>query len=150
MTQRESDRIEQLLSGPCWVLDFLPVRVPADSPGQFFAVERYYRAGPQYKIFRRKIADVLLRLNCYAGFRVFRGEEAALDPPPAALAEQITGSGEPLLILVGAEECLITLDPGDLYVSVYCPSEFLLSLLAPLAAAAGLFLRKAAGWDEEG
>ena len=150
MTQQESDRIEQLLAGPCWVLDFLPVRVPADSPGQFFAVERYYRGASRMKDFRRRAADVLLKLNCYAGFRVFRGEEAADDPPPAALAELITDSRKPLLILVGAEDCLITLDPGDLYVSVYCPSEFLLSLLAPLAAASGLFLRKGAGWDEEG
>ena len=34
-------RVEALLEKPCWVLDFLPQRVPADSPGQYFAVEAY-------------------------------------------------------------------------------------------------------------
>ena len=118
MTREESDLIERLLTGPCHVIDFLPRQVPAGGPGQFFAVERYYRGASRMKDFRRRVADVLLKLNCYAGFRVFRGEEAALNPPPAALAKQITDPDGPLLILLEAEHCLITLDPGDIYIVV--------------------------------
>ena len=36
--------IDDLLQTPYWIIDILPMQVPADSPGQFFAVERYYLA----------------------------------------------------------------------------------------------------------
>ncbi len=34
--------IEELLEKPYWVLDILPEQVRKDSPGQYFAVERYF------------------------------------------------------------------------------------------------------------
>ncbi len=145
MTNEEEERIERLLGEPYWLIDFLPCRVPADGPGQFFAVEQYYRAGPQYKIFRRKIADVLIKLGCYADFRVFFGGEALEDPAPETLAARIEDCREPLMILVRPGDCLITLDRDDLYATVYAPTEALRSLLAPLSAAEGLFFRRPDG-----
>ncbi len=39
----EKDKIvEELLKKPCYVIDILPERVPADSKGQFLAVEHYF------------------------------------------------------------------------------------------------------------
>ena len=34
--------IDELLQAPYWIVDILPEQVPADGPGQYFAVERYY------------------------------------------------------------------------------------------------------------
>ena len=34
--------IEELLQAPCWIIDILPEQVPADGPGQYFAVEKYF------------------------------------------------------------------------------------------------------------
>ena len=36
------DRIEELLQTPYWIIDILPMQVPKDSAGQYFAVEDYY------------------------------------------------------------------------------------------------------------
>ena len=33
--------IDELLQLPCWNIDILPEQVPKDSPGQYFAVEKY-------------------------------------------------------------------------------------------------------------
>ncbi len=44
--------VEELLQCPYWIIDILPLQVPEDSPGQYFAVEKYflqancYRRGP--------------------------------------------------------------------------------------------------------
>lgn len=42
-----SATIEELLERPYWVIDILPWQVPADSPGKYFAVERYFLQEPQ-------------------------------------------------------------------------------------------------------
>ena len=39
--------IDELLNLPYWLIDFLPYRVPADSSGQFFAIEDYYLKSTQ-------------------------------------------------------------------------------------------------------
>ena len=36
------NRIEELLHSPYWIVDILPAQVPKDSPGQYFAIERYF------------------------------------------------------------------------------------------------------------
>ena len=36
------DKIEQLLQSPYYIIDILPMQVPKNSPGQYFAIERYY------------------------------------------------------------------------------------------------------------
>ena len=34
--------VEELLQCPYWIIDILPSQVPEDSPGQYFAVEKYF------------------------------------------------------------------------------------------------------------
>ena len=34
--------VEELLECPYWIIDILPLQVPKDSPGQYFAVEKYF------------------------------------------------------------------------------------------------------------
>ena len=36
----EKKTVEELLQCPYWIIDILPSQVPADSPGQYFAVEK--------------------------------------------------------------------------------------------------------------
>ena len=138
----EQELIEGLLEQPYWVIDFLPRQVPAESRGQFFAVEKYYLNPLQEEAFRRKITDVLLKLNCYYDFRVFSGGESAAlyNPPPEMLAARIADSRDPVLILAEEERSLIALNRGDLCAAVYRPSESLLSLITALAGAEGLFV----------
>ena len=49
--------IDEILEKPCWVIDILPERVPEDSEGQYFTIEKYYRREPQVSLLRRKFAD---------------------------------------------------------------------------------------------
>jgi len=39
--------LEALFEKPCWVIDFLPEQVPANSAGQVFDVERFYLQPPR-------------------------------------------------------------------------------------------------------
>ncbi len=147
MTPQEQTAIEPLYSPPYWVIDFLPRRVPPDCGGQFFAVEAYFRSATRLAAFRRRIADVLLKLACYYSLRVSGGIDAPMvhNPPPGTLYGWIAHPADTVTVLVEAEHALITLDRDDLYATVYHPSEDLLCLLSQLAAANGLFVRQGAG-----
>ena len=145
MTAEKFDEaVERLLEEPYHVIDFLPVQVPADSAGQYFAVEAFYREPPRRKQLYRKFADLLLGLNCYYDLAVTDGKEWRTDVPPAELAAMVEKCPENgfLNILTGNGDSLITLCGGDLYMTLYRASGELLDLTEKLAPAQGLYVRK--------
>ena len=49
--------IDELLQKPYWIIDILPEQVPADSPGQYFAVEKYFLGKEQLDRIKQKHID---------------------------------------------------------------------------------------------
>ena len=143
--EKEYDNIvERLLEKPCWVIDLLPMRVPQDSAGQFFDVERYFLEEPQHGRLCRRFADVLMKLNCYHDLLVNHDNEWVRNPAPEELVTWLTASLQNghMCVLINDGDALITASGGDIHLSLYNPSEQLLQLVAQLAAAEGLFLWK--------
>ncbi len=140
---------EKYFDKPCWVIDFLPEQVPADSPGQYFPVEAYLLKAPRQQLLRQRWAGLLLRLSCYLDFQVFTPDETESwdNPDPETLVSLITGAGQDLCILLPDEDALITLNREDLYMTVWHPSGSLRKLLEQLAHAEGLFFRRS--WSGE-
>ena len=130
--------IDEILNQPYWLIDFLPYRVPADNAGQFFAVEDYYLESPQIEILHRHFLDLLLKLNCYYSFRVLANDKRLDNPRPENLKELLEDCG--LDVLVG--DTLIQYSSDDTHMTVYNPSEQLLTLIKTLAQAEGLFVWK--------
>ena len=134
--------IESLQRKPYWIIDILPERVPKDSAGQYFAVEKYFLQPSMITDIHRRFADVLLKLNCYSDFRVFFADsgQAAVNPPPEQLVSRIVEEQNDLCIILAEEDVLITLNHDDTYMSVYNPSDTVLNRIRNLASASGLFL----------
>ena len=127
--------IDELLEMPYWVVDILPYQVPKDSPGQYFAVERYYYADPQQRAaVKRRHIDLLLKLNCYRDLSLDDEEEA--NPEPARIAVEMLARH--VCIRVG--ESLIVSEPDDTCLAIYNPSEGLLELVRMLATGEGMYL----------
>lgn len=125
------DRIEALLNEPCWIIDILPARVPADSPGQYFRVEEYFLKERREAIKEKHIA-LILKLNCYRDLEL----EGETDPAPARLAEILRT--RPAALLTG--DALILSEPDDTYLTLYHPDAPLLALVKALAAGEGLYV----------
>ena len=140
----EYDKIaETLLEKPYWVVDFLPMQVPPESRGQFFAVEKYIFSGPRLEQFCRQAADVVLKINCYHDLTVNRGgDEWIKNPEPAALADWLDEAllGGHLCALIDDGDAMITASGGDTCLVLYNPSDDLIELVRHLATAAGLHL----------
>ena len=126
--------IEELLQTPCWVVDFLPRQVPANSAGQYFAVEKYYLEKERMAAIKQKHIDLVLKLNCYCD--IYLDDEAEKNPAPERIARKI--AQRHLCIRTG--DALIMSEPDEPCLSVFNPDETLLGLLRLLAAGEGLYI----------
>ena len=137
-----SERVEELLERPYWVVDLLPRQVPADTPGQFFAVERWLLSGSRGTSVRQRFADVLLGLNCYHDLLFIRDDETEgrLNPSPKKLTKWILRDRGMINVLVEREGALVSVPAMSTCMTVYNPSPGLLDELRLLASAAGLFV----------
>ena len=126
--------IEELLQKPYWVIDIFPGQVPMDSPGQFFAVEKYFLEKERLAEIKRKHIDLVLKLNCYRSITL--DEETEADPPPERIAEEMRRR----YVCIRTGGSLIISEPDDTHMTVFAPDEKLLELIKALAAGEGLFV----------
>ena len=127
------DRIDELLNAPYWIIDILPMRVPSDSPGQYFAVEKHFLT-EQLTAIKQKHLNVILKLNCYMDISL----EDEVNPAPARIAEIV----HERYAYIMAGDSMILSEPDDTHLTLFNPDEQLLGLITDLAASEGLFVWK--------
>lgn len=137
--------VTELLEKDCWVIDYLPRQVPANSPGQFFNVENYLLNHYEEFDLRKRFTAVVLKLLCYHKLTVHWGQWVE-DPSPALLAEAIQTILENhsgwLNMLLPEEQALLVFEWDCLNLALYDPSPELLGLMEEIARSEGLFLWK--------
>ena len=129
--------IENLLKKPYFVIDFLPMQVPKGSEGQFFDVEKHYLKNA--KEIHNKFTDIILKLNCYYDLEFIVDDKSQINPKTNTI-EKIIKSKK--YVLIRFDKALITIDKGDLYMTIYNPNNNNLKILKDLATSNGLFLWK--------
>lgn len=143
MKQHPEIVFDRLFKEPMWIIDMLPWQVPEDSRGQYFAVEKYYRQGPNRERLCSHYASVLLKLNCYHDLLVnYSGGEWITNPKPELLVQWLSESFErgQFSAIVNDGDALITHYGGDTHMSLCGPTDEILELTCQLTAASGLFM----------
>lgn len=134
----------KMLDGPYWIADILPRRVPADSRGQYFAADRYYRDPERISAIHRRHAEILIKLNCYydMGVSFDSCEHWELNPDPEEFAARTAAlSGLSFLRAVFPDQqTMIDVEPDDTYMTVFCRDGGMLDLITELARADGFFV----------
>ena len=126
--------IEELLGTPFWIIDILPAQVPADSAGQYFAVEKYFLQGDRLAEIKQKHINLILKLNCYRDISI--DEEEAINPSPARIAEEM----QKRYLYIRTGDSMILSEPDDTHMTVFNPDPELLALIKELAAGEGLYV----------
>ena len=125
--------IDELLQKPYWIIDILPMQVPKDSPGQYFAVENYFLEEERLSAIKQKHINVILKLNCYRDLSI--DEETEKNPRPERIAEEMRKR----YLYLMSDDAMILSEPDDTHMTVFNPDEELLKLLKLLASSEGLF-----------
>ena len=128
--------IEELLQCPYWIIDILPAQVPSDSPGQYFAVEKYFLQGGRIKEIKQKHINLILKLNCYRDISI--GDETVINPLP----DHIAGERKKRYLYIMTGESMILSEPDDTHLTVFNPDSQLLELITQIASGEGLFVWK--------
>ena len=128
--------IDELLQKPYWIIDIFPEQVPADSPGQFFAIEKYYLEKERIRAIKQKHINLILKLNCYRSISI--DEDPVIDPDP----EYIDAEMRRRYLYVFIDDAMILSEPDDTHMTVFNPDEKLLELIKTIAAGEGLFVWK--------
>ncbi len=126
--------IEDLLQAPYWIVDILPAQVPADSPGQYFAVEKYFLQERQLAEIKQKHIQLILKLNCYRDLSL--DEEETVNPPPQRIADEMRKR----MVCIRTGDNMILSEPDDTHLTVFQPDSQLLELIKTLAPSEGLFV----------
>ena len=126
--------IEELLQAPYWIVDILPAQVPADSPGQYFAVEKYFLQERQLAEIKQKHIQLILKLNCYRDLSL--DEEETVNPPPQRIADEMRKR----MVCIRTGDSMILSEPDDTHLTVFHPDPQLLELIKTLAPGEGLFV----------
>jgi len=132
--------VEELLQSPYWIIDIMPSQVPADSPGQYFAVEKYFLRGDRIEEIKQKHIDLILKLNCYRDISI--SDETEINPLPEHVADEI--KNRYLYIII--DESMILSEPDDTHLTVFDPDAQLLDLIRQIASGEGLFVWKPTVW----
>ena len=140
-TEAEIEKIENLLESPYVIIDILPEQVPADSGGQYFAVEEYFLQDSQRSVIKQKHANVILKLNCYEDIFI----EGEMNPTPKSIVKAIKARHIDVIL----DNTLITSEPDDTYMTVYNATEELMDLIKKIAASEGLFVWEPDNTEEE-
>ena len=119
--------IDELLEMPYWVVDILPRQVPADSPGQYFAVERHYLEESQFAQVKQRHIDLVLKLNCY--FDLALDDEQEVNPSPARVVQEMNRR----YVCIRMGDALIVSEPDDTCLTFYNPNDEQLALVRQLA-----------------
>lgn len=138
--------IDRLLEAPCYIMDFLPKQVPADSHGQFFKVENYLLNNYEQFGLSNRFTRVILKLMCYYHISIRWGEEID-QPAPEKITEIVneimhSHSGT-LDVLFPENDALLVFEWDCMNLSVYNPDDEMQALMHDIAASEGLFWREA-------
>ena len=144
------DELRELLFDASYcVIDFLPRQVPPEGGGKYFAVEKYFSEHPRIDALYQSFAGIALKLGCYYGLALYdpAGDAWIDNPQPELLARRIEECAFPgkeryVQLLFPGEGAMLELNGGDLYMTLYAPSEELRETAEKLAGAEGLFLRE--------
>ena len=128
--------VEELLQCPYWIIDIMPSQVPADSPGQYFAVEKYFLQGDRLEAIKQKHIDLILKLNCYRDISI--GDENVINPLPEHIANEM----KKRYLYIMIDDSMILSEPDDTHLTVFGPDPQLLELIRQIASGEGLFVWK--------
>ena len=123
---------EELLQEEYWIIDILPMQVPAGSPGRYFTVEEYFLSEPRRTAIKQKHVRLILKLNCYRKIIM----DDASEPSPEETEEAVFSR----YVSIRIDDCLITSAPDETYLTLYHPDEELLKLVRAIAAGEGLYV----------
>ena len=136
--------VERLLEDDYWIIDILPSQIPIEKQAEYRALtDEYFESGKVAQLHRR-YADILTMINSRfkTAMLCMPEDEWTISPHNNDVKDAVMHHTERgcVDLLLPEEETLISLQAEDLYITVYHPTEELLSLLRQTVSESGFYI----------
>ncbi len=136
--------VERLLEDDYWIIDILPSQIPIEKQAEYCALtDEYFESGKAAQLHRR-YADILTMINSRfkTAMLCMPEDEWTISPDDVAVKDAVIHHTERgcVDLLLPEEETLISLQAEDLYITVYHPTEEILSLLRQAVSESGFYI----------
>ena len=127
-----------------WIIDILPSQIPIEKQAEYRALtDEYFESGKVAQLHRR-YADILTMINSRfkTAMLCMPEDEWTISPDDVAVKDAVIHHTERgcVDLLLPEEETLISLQAEDLYITVYHPTEEILSLLRQAVSESGFYI----------
>ena len=136
--------VERLLEDDYWIIDILPSQIPIEKQAEYRALtDEYFESGKVAQLHRR-YADILTMINSRfkTAMLCMPEDEWTISPDDVAVKDAVIHHTERgcVDLLLPEEETLISLQAEDLYITVYHPTEVIISLLQQAVSESGFYI----------
>jgi len=131
-------KIEELLEKDCYIIDFLPRQVKADSEGSYFEIEEELLEHDELHL-KERFSNIIIKLLCY-----YSWQTEGYDCVSSLIRKLRKLKRTERISILLEDRSLIVVDGDNLYLEIYHPDQEMGILLNSLAQSEGLFYRKAA------
>ena len=136
--------VERLLEDDYWIIDILPSQIPIEKQAEYRALtDEYFESGKVAQLHRR-YADILTMINSRfkTAMLCMPEDEWTISPHNNDVRDAVMHHTERgcVDLLLPEEETLISLQAEDLYITVYHPTEEILSLLRQAVSESGFYI----------
>ena len=136
--------VERLLEDDYWIIDILPSQIPIEKQAEYRALtDEYYESGKIAQLHQR-YADILTMINSRfkTAMLCMPEDEWTISPDDVAVKDAVIHHTERgcVDLLLTEEETLISLQAEDLYITVYHPTDEIISLLRQAVSESGFYI----------
>lgn len=136
--------VERLLEDDYWIIDILPSQIPIEKQAEYRALtDEYFESGKIAELHRR-YAEILTMINSRynTAMLCMPEDEWTISPHNNDVKDAVIHHTERgcVDLLLTEEETLISLQAEDLYITVYHPTEEILSLLRQAVSESGFYI----------
>ena len=136
--------VERLLEDDYWIIDILPSQIPIEKQAEYRALtDEYFESGKVAQLHRR-YADILTMINSRfkTAMLCMPEDEWTISPHNNDVKDAVIHHTERgcVDLLLPEEETLISLQAKDLYITVYHPTDEIISLLRQAVSESGFYI----------
>ena len=135
---------QSILDAEYYVIDNFPTQIPAERGAAYSEAEKFFRQEPHLTLLRQKFARLAIKLGCYSDITMEYNDLQLSSPVPSMIYDTIINCkpNDWVVLHFTHDNCAITYNGDDLYMTFYNPEDNLLKLAEKICGAEGLFLRK--------
>ena len=135
---------QSIFDAEYYVIDIFPSQIPAERGAAYSEAEKFFRQEPHLTLLRQKFARLAIKLGCYSDITLEYNDLQLSTPVPSMIYDTIINCKpiDSIALHFTNDNCAITYNGDDLYMTFYNPEDNLLKLAEKICGAEGLFLRK--------